>query len=85
MFSQLPKNAREMYFQMLSECALALKMNLFLDNYDAERYDYDGIDKSKIFDENKSAYQMDWFFRNYDRILESISFIWHYCYQYACT
>lgn len=71
MFSQLPKNAREMYFQMLSECALALKMNLFLDNYDAERYDYDGIDKSKIFDENKSAYQMDWFFRNHERIYKT--------------
>jgi FkbM family methyltransferase len=56
---------------MLSECALALKMNLYLDNYDAERYDYDGVDKSKIFDEKKSAYQFDWFVRSYERIYQT--------------
>jgi FkbM family methyltransferase len=71
MFSQLPKNSRDLYLQMLGECTLALKMNLFLDNYDAARYDYDGVDKSKIFDEKKSASYFDWFFRNHERIYQA--------------
>ena len=71
MFSQLPKTSNELFHHMLSECALALKMNTFLDNYDAERYDLDGVDKSKIFDENQSANYYIWFFKNHERIYQA--------------
>ena len=71
MFDQLPNSSQELYSFMLRECALALKMNMFLDNYDSDRYDFDGVDKSKIFDEIQSANYYTWFFQNRDRIFEA--------------
>ena len=64
MFSATPATAAQFRTQMLTESILALKMNRFLDNFDAERYAGDGLDGS-VFYANSSAYWFEWFNENY--------------------
>lgn len=71
MFSNLPQTSEDFYSQMLSECMLALKMNTYFDNHDSERFDYDGIDRSRIFDARERAYWLDWFFKNHAEIYKA--------------
>jgi FkbM family methyltransferase len=71
MFNNLPKSSTELYQQMLVECLTALKFNTFLDNYDAERFSIDGVDRSMIFDANNLANQFKWFNENFIKIYEA--------------
>jgi FkbM family methyltransferase len=70
MFTSLPKSADGLYRQMLTECFQALKLNTFLDNYDAQRFGFDGIDRSLIFETDYHVSQFKWFTENYSKIFE---------------
>jgi FkbM family methyltransferase len=68
MFSELPGSAQDFYNSMLSQSIAALKLNTFLDNFDAARFNYDGVDRSKEFNPAPNAFFFDWFIRNYENL-----------------
>ena len=71
MFLNLPQSPNGFYQQMLVECFTALKMNTFLDNYDAERFSFDGVDRSLVFDASNCINQFKWFHENYLKIYQA--------------
>jgi FkbM family methyltransferase len=75
MFQQLPHSPAELYHQMIAECLTALKLNTFLDNYDAERFSFDGVDRSMTFDAHQRANQFIWFFENHLSIYEAFKIL----------
>ena len=64
MFSELPANAQGFYNDILIQSIIALKLNTYLDNFDAARFNHDGVDRSTEFNGGQSAFFFDWFFRN---------------------
>ena len=73
MFTALPPSAQDFYNQILVQSIIALKMNTFLDNFDAARFNVDGIDRSTEFNGGQSAYFFDWFSKHHDRLWEAYS------------
>jgi len=68
MFSELPASAQAFYNEILVQSIIALKLNTYLDNFDAARFSADGVDRSKEFNGGQSAYFFDWFFKNHERL-----------------
>jgi FkbM family methyltransferase len=73
MFTELPDSAQSFYNLILVQSIAALKLNTFLDNYDAERYNLDGVDHSKDFKAAESAYFFDWFLKHYESLFAAYS------------
>lgn len=48
-------------------------MNTFFDNYDARRFSFDGIDRSKIFNTGERVYWLSWFIDNYESLFSAFS------------
>jgi len=65
-FPRLPTSPQELKNIILSEVINGLKFNTFFDNFDAERFNFDSVDRSKIFDTADRVFQLDWFFDNYE-------------------
>lgn len=65
MFTQLPGSAQEFYNSMLVQSIASLKLNTYLDNFDAARFNHDGVDRSKEFNPGSGAFYFDWFFNNH--------------------
>jgi FkbM family methyltransferase len=65
MFNALPNTQNDFYSAVLIESIQGLKLNTFLDNFDAARFNIDGKDHSMVFDTNSRAFYFDWFFRNH--------------------
>jgi len=68
MFNEPPATAALFYNAMLTESIAALKLNTFLDNFDAARFNFDGVDRSKEFPAAQSAFYFDWFMRNHENL-----------------
>ncbi len=64
MFDQQPDTAQDFYNGVLIQSVAALKLNTFLDNFDADRFNTDGIDHSTQFNAGERAFYFDWFFKN---------------------
>jgi len=64
MFDQQPSSAQDFYNGILIQSVAALKLNTFLDNFDAERFNTDGTDHSTQFNAGERAFFFDWFFKN---------------------
>jgi hypothetical protein len=47
MFNNLPTNSDEFYATILTESINALKVNTFFDNFDRDRFNFDGKDHSR--------------------------------------
>jgi hypothetical protein len=75
MFSELPGSAQAFYGSMLVESIAALKLNTFLDNFDAARFNIDGADHSKDFKAAESAFFFDWFIKNYESLFAAYSLL----------
>ena len=73
MFTELPDSAQSFYNLILVQSIAALKLNTFLDNYDAERYNLGGVDHSKDFKAAESAYFFDWFLKHYESLFAAYS------------
>jgi len=73
MFETLPNNESEFYQLLLAQAITALKMNTFLDNFDEERFNFDGVDRSKIFDVNERVFYFDWFYRAHAELFKAYS------------
>ena len=68
MFSTIPASSDELKTVVLSESIKAIKMNTFLDNFDAERFNYDGVDRSKFFNTSERIFWLSWFHDNFEKI-----------------
>jgi FkbM family methyltransferase len=68
MFSEAPSTAQAFYNMVLVQSIAALKLNTFLDNFDAERFNFDGVDHSKTFNVEESAFFFDWFLKHHDSL-----------------
>lgn len=64
MFNALPTNSQDFYASILSASIQALKMNTYFDNFDKQRYNSDGIDRSGVFEVGQRAFYFDWFYRH---------------------
>ena len=73
MFDELPRSAQDFYKSMLVQSIAALKVNRFLDNFDAARFNFDGVDRSKEFNAESSAFYFDWFLRNFESVFSAYS------------
>lgn len=75
MFSELPDSSQSFYNSILVQSIAALKLNTFLDNFDAERFNFDGADHSKTFRADESAFFFDWFLKNYESLFAAYSLL----------
>jgi FkbM family methyltransferase len=71
MFEQLPTEPGGFYQQVLSQSIAALKLHTYRDNFDAARFNHDGVDRSNFFDVQASTFNFDWFFRHHPRLFEA--------------
>jgi len=75
MFSILPKSYLDFKAAVLSESINGLKMNTFFDNFDNERFNYDGIDRSRIFNVSERIFWLSWFYENSEKLFEAFSLL----------
>jgi FkbM family methyltransferase len=73
MFSELPTSVQAFYNSILIQSLAALKINTFLDNFDAARFNLDGVDHSKSFKAEESAYFFDWFVKHHESLFSAYS------------
>lgn len=71
MFEAIPSTLEAFYNMVLMESVAALKLNTFTDNFDAERFNIDGQDRSMVFDTGLRASYFDWFFRNHAALFDA--------------
>jgi FkbM family methyltransferase len=70
-FATLPNSPLELKNLVLSESVKALKFNTFLDNFDIDRFNYDGVDRSKIFNTSERVYWLSWFSESSEKIFKA--------------
>src|SRR5277367_580834 len=75
MFSELPNSAQAFYNLILVRSIEALKLNTYLDNFDAARFNVDEIDRSMQFNAAEHAFHFDWFLRNVERLYAAYSML----------
>ena len=71
MFSKLPSNLNEFYNSVLSESLVSLKLNTYLDNFDKETFNADGVDRSLEFNTNERVFYFHWFFVHHSELFKS--------------
>src|SRR6266481_8983141 len=75
MFAELPGSAKAFYNSIMVESLNALKLNTFFDNFDAARFNLDGVDRSKLFNSSDHAFYFEWFFRNMENLFAAYSLL----------
>ena len=75
MFPDLPTSPIDFKTAILSESINSLKMNTFFDNYDSERFGFDGVDRSKSFNTGERVYWLSWFFDNYENLFSAFNLL----------
>jgi hypothetical protein len=63
MFAELPGSAKASYNSIMAASLNARKLNSFFDNFDAARFNFDEVDRSKLFNSSDNAFYFEWFFR----------------------
>jgi FkbM family methyltransferase len=75
MFEELPDSSPSFYNSMLIHSIAALKLNTYLDNFDASRFNFDGNDHSKEFNAGERAFFFDWFVKNHESLYAAYSLL----------
>ena len=75
MSSELPKNFDAFYSTILGLSLNSLKFNTFTDNFDAERFNIDGVDHSRDFDLGSRNLYFTWFFFNRENLFNAYSLL----------
>jgi FkbM family methyltransferase len=75
MFAELPGSAKAFYNSIMVESLNALKLNTFFDNFDAARFNFDGVDRSKLFNSSDHAFYFEWFIRNVENLFAAYSLL----------
>jgi len=73
MFATLPATAKDFYESVLFHAIASLKLNRYGDNFDAERFNLDGVDRSKTFNVGMHVFYFDWFTKNVDSLFSAYS------------
>jgi len=53
----------------------AIKANRYTDNFDEERFNWDGSDHSSEFNPGQRAFYFDWYFRNWEELYLAYSYL----------
>ncbi|MCG8074388.1 MAG: FkbM family methyltransferase [Candidatus Thiodiazotropha taylori] len=64
MFEKLPATPDDFYQDIIGESLTAIKVNTFYDNFDAQRFNYDGVDRSMEWMAHERVVYFDWFYKN---------------------
>jgi FkbM family methyltransferase len=75
MFDELPDSSQSFYNSMLIQSIAALKLNTYLDNFDAWRFNFDGKDHSTEFNAGERAFFFDWFVKNHESLYAAYSLL----------
>jgi len=75
MFAELPGSAKVFYNSIMVESLNALKLNTFFDNFDAARFNFDGVDRCKLFNSSDHAFYFEWFLRNMENLFAAYSLL----------
>jgi FkbM family methyltransferase len=75
MFDELPDSSQSFYNSMLVQSIAALKLNTYLDNFDASRFNFDGKDHSTEFNAGERAFFFDWFVKNHESLYAAYSLL----------
>lgn len=75
MFETLPTSPAEFRAAVLFESIKALKVNLYKDNYDAARFNLDGVDKSRLFSVDERVYWFCWFQDNFEGLFRGFQLL----------
>jgi len=75
MFENLPSTSDGFNYEILSQSLTALKLNTFTDNFDARRFNFDGIDRSRYFDVQSTTFSVEWFFGNRDKLFSAYAIL----------
>lgn len=62
MFKDLPSDSQEFKAAVLAASVKGLKLNLFHDNFDAARFNFDGVDRAHQFNVQERVFWFSWFF-----------------------
>lgn len=73
MFDTIPANEEQFLFIVLGQSIRSIKLNNFIDNWDAQRFGLDGNDRSKIFDAQKSVENFIWFMYRYKELFNALN------------
>ncbi|MFT8419195.1 MAG: FkbM family methyltransferase [Acetobacter sp.] len=73
MSNTLPNNLDSFYSTIMHIALTSLKNNHFQDNFDAERFNTDGIDHSQDFGANERVFYFTWFFLRKEELFKSYS------------
>jgi FkbM family methyltransferase len=68
MFENPLNSATEFKEAVLFESLRGLKLNLFNDNFDAYRHNFDGVDRSNFFNVPERVFWFSWFFETYKEL-----------------
>jgi len=71
MFNALPSTSQDFYVSILSASIQALKMNTYFDNFDKQRYNSDGVDRSGVFEVGQRTFYFDWFYRHHGELFRA--------------
>ncbi len=75
MFSVLPKSSKELKSIVLSESIKGWMTNNYSDNFDVERFNYDGVDRSGHRNIRAHASSIIWFYKNCDSLYSAFSLL----------
>jgi FkbM family methyltransferase len=75
MFDERPDSSQSFYNLILTQSIAALKLNTYLDNFDAARFNLDGADHSKEFNAGERAFYFDWFVKNHESLYSAYSLL----------
>ena len=73
MFEQLPVTSQEFYSSLLVQALCALKVNTYWDNFDAQRFNFDGKDRSGEFEAATHAFYFNWFWERHEELFRAYS------------
>jgi len=68
MFNALPADSKAFYYSILVSALNAIRLDHVPDNFDAARFNTDGLDRSKDFNPTHRAYYFDWFMQNHEQL-----------------
>ena len=73
MFETIPADEEQFLCIVLGQSIRSIKLNNFIDNWDAQRFGLDGIDRSKIFDLQQSVENFIWFMCRYKELFNALN------------
>lgn len=75
MFTNLPNTFKSFYDSILIYSIASLRLNTHLDNFDADRFNFDGIDHSREFNSGIHAFYFDWFMKDAVNLFSAYSLL----------